>query len=73
MTPLSLYVTFNDNCIELRYQTEFGFVMPNRKILVNDIRVRGIGKIDIQEDPRLPFSNVSPKVEKVSRRKTTPN
>ncbi|XP_012239742.1 5-oxoprolinase [Bombus impatiens] len=49
-----------------RYQTEFGFVMPNRKILVNDIRVRGTGKIDIQEDPHLPFSNVSPKVEKTT-------
>ena len=49
-----------------RYQTEFGFVMSNRKILVNDIRVRGTGKIDIQEDPHLPFSNVSPKVEKTT-------
>ncbi|XP_050573300.1 5-oxoprolinase [Bombus affinis] len=49
-----------------RYQTEFGFVMSNRKILVNDIRVRGTGKIDIQEDPHLPFSNVSPKIEKTT-------
>ncbi|XP_015172875.1 PREDICTED: 5-oxoprolinase isoform X1 [Polistes dominula] len=40
-----------------RYQTEFGFTMPNRKILVNDIRVRGIGRTTITEDTTSsPFS-----------------
>ncbi|KNC23028.1 hypothetical protein FF38_12157 [Lucilia cuprina] len=27
-----------------RYQTEFGFVLQNRRIIVDDIRVRGLGK-----------------------------
>ncbi|XP_029033691.2 5-oxoprolinase [Osmia bicornis bicornis] len=49
-----------------RYQTEFGFTMPNRKILVNDVRVRGVGKTDIDEDPILPPSNEPPKVEKTT-------
>ncbi|XP_076766282.1 5-oxoprolinase isoform X2 [Xylocopa sonorina] len=47
-----------------RYQTEFGFTMPDRKILVNDVRVRGVGKTDIEEDPILPFSDEPPKSEK---------
>lgn len=41
--------------------------MPNRKILVNDVRVRGIGKTDIQIDPILPSSNDEPKLEKASK------
>ncbi|KAK1131870.1 hypothetical protein K0M31_016018 [Melipona bicolor] len=49
-----------------RYQIEFGFIMPNRKILVNDVRVRGIGKTDIQIDPILPSSNDEPKLEKTT-------
>lgn len=40
--------------------------MPNRKILVNDVRVRGVGKTDIEEDPILQSSNESPKIEKAS-------
>lgn len=51
-----------------RYQMEFGFTMPNRKILVNDVRVRGVGKTDIEEDSILPPSNEPPKAEKVSER-----
>jgi 5-oxoprolinase (ATP-hydrolysing) len=27
-----------------RYRTEFGFVLHNRDVLVDDVRVRGIGK-----------------------------
>ncbi|KAL6260479.1 hypothetical protein P5V15_008004 [Pogonomyrmex californicus] len=49
-----------------RYKTEFGFTIPERKILVNDMRVRGIGKTEIPEDPILPHSQVSPKVEKTT-------
>lgn len=42
--------------------------MPNRKILVNDVRVRGVGKTDVQEDPIRPSSTAPPKLEKVSVR-----
>lgn len=43
---------------------EFGFTMPNRKIVVNDVRIRGTGRTDIEEDPILPSSNEPPKFEK---------
>ncbi|XP_078052586.1 5-oxoprolinase [Augochlora pura] len=49
-----------------RYQTEFGFTMPNRKVLVNDVRVRGVGKTDLEENPVLPSSKEPPKVEKTT-------
>ncbi|XP_029175794.1 5-oxoprolinase [Nylanderia fulva] len=49
-----------------RYQTEFGFTIPDRKILVNDVRVRGTGKTEIPEDPLLPPSQTSPKAEKTT-------
>lgn len=39
--------------------------MPNRKIFVNDIRVRGIGKSDIIEDPIHANMKEPLKVEKV--------
>ncbi|XP_032687152.1 5-oxoprolinase isoform X2 [Odontomachus brunneus] len=49
-----------------RYQTEFGFTMPDRKILVNDVRVRGIGKTEIPQDPVLPTICEPPKFEKTT-------
>ncbi|KAL6434957.1 hypothetical protein ACFW04_005248 [Cataglyphis niger] len=49
-----------------RYKTEFGFTIPGRKILVNDVRVRGIGKTEIPEDPVLSPSQASPKTEKTT-------
>ena len=49
-----------------RYQTEFGFTMPKRKILVNDVRVRGVGKTDVQEDPIRSSSTAPPKLEKTT-------
>lgn len=56
----------NADRVRLRYQTEFGFTMPNRKILVNDVRVRGVGKTDVPEDSVLPSSEEPPKAEKAS-------
>lgn len=47
-----------------RYQTEFGFTMPNRRILVNDIRVRGTGRSKIVEDQTLSPSSEPAKPEK---------
>ncbi|RLU22243.1 hypothetical protein DMN91_004521 [Ooceraea biroi] len=49
-----------------RYMTEFGFTMPERKILVNDVRIRGTGKTEITEDPMLPRSRAPPKAEKTT-------
>ncbi|XP_063975496.1 5-oxoprolinase isoform X2 [Diachasmimorpha longicaudata] len=57
---------FLGNFLE-RYQTEFGFTMPNRKILVNDVRVRGIGKSTIPDEPELSRSSKSPEVQKVAK------
>lgn len=51
--------------IIIRYKTEFGFTIPDRKILVDDVRVRGIGKTEIPEDTILPPTQASPKIEKV--------
>ncbi|XP_011879574.1 PREDICTED: 5-oxoprolinase [Vollenhovia emeryi] len=49
-----------------RYQTEFGFTIPDRKISVDDVRIRGTGKTEIPEDPILPPSQASPKAEKTT-------
>lgn len=48
-----------------RYQTEFGFTMADRKILVNDIRVRGIGQSKIPEEFEFPKVTNLPVPEKV--------
>lgn len=45
--------------------------MPNRKILVSDVRVRGTGKTEIEEDPMLPTSNAPARPEKASRKENT--
>lgn len=51
--------------IIFRYQNEFGFTMPNRKILVSDIRVRGVGQTEVTEESELAVSNEAPVAEKV--------
>ena len=33
-----------------RYKTEFGFVLQNRDVLVDDFRVRGIGKTQFEDE-----------------------
>jgi N-methylhydantoinase A/oxoprolinase/acetone carboxylase beta subunit len=33
-----------------RYKTEFGFVLQNRDVLVDDVRVRGIGKTQFEDE-----------------------
>ncbi|EDW10305.1 5-oxoprolinase [Drosophila mojavensis] len=40
---LSAYGDFHATFLE-RYRTEFGFVLQNRRIIVDDIRIRGLGK-----------------------------
>ncbi|XP_076238915.1 5-oxoprolinase [Calliopsis andreniformis] len=49
-----------------RYHMEFGFTMPDRKVLVDDVRVRGMGKTSIPEDPVLEPSKQPPKIEKTT-------
>ncbi|KAL7735709.1 hypothetical protein ACLKA6_019966 [Drosophila palustris] len=39
----SAYGDFHATFLE-RYRTEFGFVLQNRRIIVDDIRIRGLGK-----------------------------
>ncbi|XP_072169577.1 5-oxoprolinase-like [Diadema setosum] len=48
-----------------RYKREFGFVIPERRIVIDDIRVRGVGKTFIDMDTKRSPSGASPRVEKV--------
>lgn len=49
-----------------RYQNEFGFVLSERNIIVDDIRVRGIGKTSILDENQLELSQGEPVIEHVS-------
>ena len=42
-----------------RYMTEFGFTLKERKIVVDDIRVRGVGKTDFGEECEIAASSSS--------------
>ncbi len=46
-TTSSEFPTFLDSFLH-RYKTEFGFVLQNRDVLVDDVRVRGIGKTEFE-------------------------
>lgn len=45
-----------------RYQTEFGFVIRGRKVIVDDIRVRGSGKSSTPQEEDIPQTKQSPKI-----------
>ncbi|XP_071530389.1 5-oxoprolinase isoform X1 [Panulirus ornatus] len=49
-----------------RYKKEFGFVIAERQILVDDIRVRGIGKSVIETDEDILQADGEPKIETVT-------
>lgn len=49
-----------------RYQKEFGFILSGRKIYVDDIRVRGIGKTLLNIDNEEVKTNEPLKIESVS-------
>jgi hypothetical protein len=49
-----------------RYQCEFGFTIEGRAIVVDDIRVRGVGKSFIHTDRPIPAAEGPPRVDKVS-------
>lgn len=40
-----------------KYQSEFGFVINKRSVIVDDIRVRGVGKSDLDEEVTIPTSS----------------
>lgn len=49
-----------------RYKREFGFVIPERRVCVDDIRVRGIGKTFISLDAKKSSSGLPSKAEKMT-------
>ncbi|XP_071957987.1 5-oxoprolinase-like [Antedon mediterranea] len=50
-----------------RYQREFGFTIAGRDIIIDDIRVRGIGKTVTQDNTQLTQSSEVPIPEKVTK------
>nr|CAB3264567.1 5-oxoprolinase [Phallusia mammillata] len=48
-----------------RYKTEFGFTIPNRKIMVDDVRVRGVGRSHMIGNVSGSRSGKPPRVESV--------
>ncbi|XP_072855570.2 5-oxoprolinase [Pogona vitticeps] len=50
-----------------RYQQEFGFTIPNRAILVDDVRVRGIASSQLDQEEPLAASNGPAQRKMVSR------
>jgi len=49
-----------------RYATEFGFTIPDRSIVVDDIRVRGVGKTQVMPDEKTSPGQDQPRAEMVS-------
>lgn len=56
---------FQEAFIE-RYKREFGFIIENREIIVDDIRVRGIGKSVIEEEETIAQCEGNPTSEIVT-------
>ncbi|XP_042319482.1 5-oxoprolinase [Sceloporus undulatus] len=51
----------------IRYQQEFGFTIPNRAILVDDVRVRATASSGLGQEEPMPASEGPPRLETVSR------
>lgn len=56
--PRKVIVYFNRKCkrfiidfLNFRYQSEFGFTIPNRHIIVDDLRVRGAAHTQFSDEP----------------------
>lgn len=49
----------------LRYNTEFGFTLPDRPIIVDDIRIRGVGKAMHETEQLIEKADGPPKHETV--------
>jgi hypothetical protein len=63
-TQLLLLTLMND--LFYRYQCEFGFTIQGRVIVVDDIRVRGVGKSWVCTDSLVPAAEGPPRVDKAS-------
>nr|CAD7596902.1 unnamed protein product [Timema genevievae] len=50
-----------------RYQTEFGFVLSGRNIVVDDIRVRGVGKSLAHSTVNIAEADSSPPVDRITK------
>eukprot|EP00794_Sanderia_malayensis_P019028 gene19028-20941_t len=50
-----------------RYQREFGFTIPDRPIIVDDIRVRATGKSGVTFERELPRATEPPAINKVTK------
>lgn len=57
------YEDFLNTFLE-RYNTEFGFTIQSRNIVVDDIRIRGVGKSDVEEEINKEPASGSPQIEK---------
>nr|CAH7742195.1 unnamed protein product [Callosobruchus chinensis] len=50
-----------------RYKSEFGFTIQHRNIIVDDIRVRGIGKSDVEEETLVEVSTDEPRPKSATK------
>uniref|UniRef100_A0A5F8H024 5-oxoprolinase, ATP-hydrolysing n=1 Tax=Monodelphis domestica TaxID=13616 RepID=A0A5F8H024_MONDO len=50
-----------------RYQEEFGFIIPERPVLVDDVRVRGMGLSGLKLDHPVQAQNEPPRVDLVTQ------
>ncbi|KAK3086761.1 hypothetical protein FSP39_022921 [Pinctada imbricata] len=48
---------------EERYRTEFGFILPDRPIIIDDIRIRAVGKAYVDTEETIEETSESPRVE----------
>ena len=63
--PFSLINSFVSSLCYCRYVREFGFTIPNRAILIDDIRVRGTGHSKTSVEHEIPKASTPPPVKKV--------
>lgn len=58
------YETFMNVFLE-RYKSEFGFVIQGREIIVDDIRIRGVGKSFVDEEIENPATEAQPVAQEI--------
>lgn len=62
LVALSLLLPWMRGC---RYMREFGFIIPERPVVVDDVRVRGTGRSGLQLEDTPKIQTGPPHVEKV--------
>ena len=50
----------------LRYKREFGFTIPSRSIMVDDIRIRAVAKVMVHKQVAMAKASNPPEAETVS-------